>query len=90
MGKSELHYVLFDETEPFGRGIVFEGDDFHPSPLHAVDSDETVAALLGFLSLRPGDTDSEYFADYSDDQVAWRDRRAEDLGMIAYELRPEG
>ena len=33
--------------------------------MHADDSDDTLRALLGFLALRPGDTDSEYFADYT-------------------------
>lgn len=52
-------------------GILFEGEDFVGSPLHADDSDETLAALLGFLTLRKGDTDAEYFADYTETQLAW-------------------
>jgi len=45
--------------------IVFEGQDFASSPVSAIDSDKTLGALLTFLSLRPGDTDADYFRDYS-------------------------
>jgi hypothetical protein len=49
----------------FPRALVlFQGEDFAGSPLHTDDLDETVAALLSFLSLRPGDTDREYFDNY--------------------------
>jgi hypothetical protein len=41
---------------------VFEAEDFAGSPMHADDSDETLRSLLSFLTLRPGDTDAEYFA----------------------------
>jgi hypothetical protein len=86
MGKSILRYALFDETQPLGKGIVFEGEDFHCSPCHAIDSDETVEAVLDFLSLEQGDTDREYFAAYSPVQLAWRDRRANDLKLAAMAL----
>ena len=54
-----------------GRKVIFEGCDFGPSPCHAIDSLDTVEALLDFLTLRPGDTDREYFAAYTPSQVAW-------------------
>ena len=53
--------------------LLFEGNDFYPSPLDADDSMKTVYALLGFLTLRKGDTDKEYFANYTKKQLAWRD-----------------
>lgn len=77
-GKTILRYALFDETQPFGRGIVFEGEDFACSCLHAVDSDATVAALLGFLSIKRHVTAR---------QLAWRDSvRADDLALIVFDL----
>ena len=63
---------------------LFEGEDFAGSPMHADDSAETVAALLGFLTLRPGDTDSDYFADYSAEQLEFCDTDAETLQSYAY------
>ena len=59
------------------RTVLFEGDDFKPSPMYAVDSDEAVRNLLGFLSLRPGDTDDEYFKDYTDVQRDFAELYAE-------------
>lgn len=77
-GKYRLAYRLRDR----GRTI-FEGDDFHSSPLHAIDSLHTVYAILGFLSLRPGETDLEYFDGYTPDQLDWcRSYRAEWLSVL--------
>ena len=63
-GQTRLAYRFCD-----GDRLVFEESDFCGSPLHADDSDETVASLLTFLSLRPGDTDAEYFESYSPSQM---------------------
>jgi len=54
-GREVLRYVLHDlrwrdEAGQFGRKL-FKGGDFKPSPLLAIDSDEAIGALLGFLSL---------------------------------------
>ena len=61
-----LGYVLTD------RGtVIFAAADFRPSPLHAIDTDRTVEALAEFLAVKPGDTDSEYFATYTERQRLW-------------------
>jgi hypothetical protein len=77
-GKSRLAYVFSHD----GR-TVFADSDFHASPMHAIDAPETVVALLGFLSLRAGDTDADYFDAYTVEQLAWRDEHAEYLSMWA-------
>jgi len=76
--RPRLAYTL-TQHENGKSTVLFEGSDFGPSPMHAVDSDETVAALLGFLTLRPGDTDAEYFENYTDDQRTFCDQHAETL-----------
>lgn len=48
---------------------IFAAEDFAGSPMHADDSDDTVEGLLGFLTLRPGDTDQDYFDDYTKEQM---------------------
>lgn len=58
---------------------IFEGSDFRCSPLDCEDSDESVKALMGFLTLRPGDTDREYFEDYTEDQLEFCSLHAETL-----------
>lgn len=53
--------------------------DTHVYTPRAVDSDDTVRAVLGFLTLRLGDTDREYFAEYTEVQREFRDEHAEAL-----------
>lgn len=81
-GQSVLAYDLKD-----GRKVIFSDADFARSPMDADDSLETVSALLGFLTLKPGDTDREYFDKYSDAQMDWcQSARCEELAMIQYEM----
>lgn len=73
-GQTRLEYRLLQD------GVeVFAGSDFSGSPMHADDSDDTVRCLMGFLTLRPGDTDSEYFENYTPEQLAFCDAHAEAL-----------
>lgn len=78
-GKSILRYEL-----KMGRAVLFAGSDFGCSPLHAIDSDETVAGVMSFLTLRPGDTDHEYFESYSPEQLAYCSEHAESLAAEVY------
>jgi hypothetical protein len=81
-GKAVLAFRFSD-----GGQLVFQGEEYGCSPLHAIDGDESVAGLLAFLSLRPGDTDREYFANYTPEQIAWvQSGRAETLACLQSEL----
>lgn len=81
-GQTVLAYELKD-----GRKVIFSGSDFTGSPLHADDSRQTVAALLNFLSLKPGDTNREYFDKYTPEQMEWcQSDRCEYLGLLAYQM----
>lgn len=80
-GKSQLAYQFYHNGK-----LVFEGDDFCASPLHAIDGDETVAGLLTFLSLRPGDTDPEYFEGYTPEQMDFAQQEGENLSLLAMEM----
>lgn len=46
---------------------------------HATNSDAAVRNVMGWLTLRPGDTDSEYFAAYTPEQLAFCESHAETL-----------
>ena len=83
-GQSRLAYTFRD-----GGKVIFEGQDFAGSPLHADDSSATVAALLSFLSLRPGDTDREYFERYTPEQLEWARANGEELSMLAHEIEEQ-
>lgn len=85
-GREVVSYVLHDHQWGYGRDL-FRGRNYRPSPLYAVDSPESIAGLLSFLSLREGDTDSEYFDAYTDRQIGWRDsHRCEELQLLVHEL----
>jgi hypothetical protein len=64
-------YVRYEFYSPKYPDPLFIGADFAGSPMHSIDSDDAVGALLGFLLLQPGDTDSEYFGRYTPGQMAF-------------------
>jgi hypothetical protein len=84
MARTRIGYELRD---PAGT-VLFRGDDFRPGAATADDSDEALRALLGFLTLRPGDTDREYFADYSAAQQAFT--ASSDCELLQYLYSEEG
>ena len=80
--RPKLGYKLFS-----GGTLIFQGEDFGPSPMHAIDSDAAAFALLGFLTLKPGDTDREYFQDYTPAQLEWcQSAEAERISRAVYEF----
>lgn len=78
-GKYLVGYRL-TMREGNGRPVVlFSGEDFGCAPSHAIDSDAAVEGIMSFLTLRPGDTDAEYFADYTPAQLDYCSAHAEAL-----------
>lgn len=75
--KERLGYVF---GRP-GEDPIFEGEDFYCSPLHDPYDDETTRSLLGFLTLRRGDTDADYFNDYTQAQHEFAEQHAEDVAQ---------
>jgi hypothetical protein len=77
-----LAYRFFDR----GR-VIFQGQGFAPPLGVCIDSDECVAACLFWFTLRPGDTDDEYFESYTPAQKRWVESgRAEELSIIVDEI----
>lgn len=83
-GKPAVGYELTGRA----GAVLFTGEDFGCSPLHAVDSDEALRALCGFLFLRPGDTDRDYFDGYSAEQRAFAE--SSDCEQLAFLYSEEG
>ncbi|GAA3745232.1 hypothetical protein HDA32_005137 [Spinactinospora alkalitolerans] len=66
-----------------GDRLVFSGSDLgSPS---GVTEDEVAAHALLWLTLQPGDTDGEYFADYTPAQIEWCGEYAESLVTCLYD-----
>lgn len=74
MGKNVLAYRLTMDGKK-----LFAGADFSCAPGWAIDSDNCMECLMGFLTLRPGDTDAEYFAKDTPEQTQYREQWAESL-----------
>lgn len=64
-GQQLLGYEL---VRPNGV-VLFTGEDYGCSPQHAPDSDDALRDLLGLLTVQPGDTDTEWFDDYTPEQM---------------------
>jgi hypothetical protein len=60
-----------NEVENGDEEPLFVGDDFGCPYNQAVDSDKCVLSLLAFLTQRKGDTDADYFDNYTERQLAW-------------------
>jgi hypothetical protein len=84
MGKERIGYKLHCKLDDRASFVLFEGEDFYCSPCHGIDSDECVSSLMSFLTLRPGDTDEEYFENYTATQQWYCDQHAEYLGCEVY------
>lgn len=65
-GTEKLKYYAFLNGEK-----LFEGKDFKPSHAAMRDSVKTLVECVAWLTLKPGDTDREYFKKYSERQLAW-------------------
>jgi hypothetical protein len=81
-GKWRLGYkLLMKEHKLANSKVLFEGEEYYCSPCHAVDSNDTIVDLMGWLTLRKGDTDSEYFKKYTKEQLEFSKQHAEYLNM---------
>jgi len=67
-GQEMIGYAFYHVSED---DPIFVGEDCGVSPMHAIDSDDALRGLLGFLTLRRGDTDPDYFANYTPRQIAF-------------------
>lgn len=82
LGKNVIGYTFQKEGE---TDPIFEETELACSPMHAIDSDETLRSCLTFICLRPGDTDPDYFDNYTDRQKAFCDEDAETLSIYSHE-----
>jgi hypothetical protein len=89
-GQTLIAYTLWMKAPGMARTVIFEGADYGVGAFVCIDSDDAVRGLLGFLTLRPGDTDADYFTNYTKEQRAFCDTHAEALAMATYDRFGEG
>lgn len=84
-GQMQCGYILTH----VGRGVLFRSErDYGCAPGHPIDSEDSVRGLLGFLTLQPGDTDDEYFEDYTEEQMAFAQEHGEELSLHTLDEDP--
>jgi len=102
-GSSDHRLIMYDTYRTDRRGciyvgymlhdskgkVVFSGEDYSPGACTAIDSDESIAGLLGFLSCGECDVEEDYFADYTSEQLAYRDEYAEELSLYSMDDEDE-
>lgn len=68
--------VLFPKGQQYAGVSVFAGD--------SIDGKAAKSLALALLAMKPGDTDSEYFDSYSEDQLDWARENGEEIELIRY------
>lgn len=85
-GTGILRRAYYAYSMSIGVNTLFSGDDYSPSPMIASDSLQSLTELLSFLTTRPGDTDDEYFKDYTQQQLDFANSsKCEELQSIPYD-----
>lgn len=74
------HTRIDCELRQGGKIIFARGDTWCATP-GCVDDDEAKELVMSLFAMRPGDTDPEYFASYTAEQLAWVERNGEELGV---------
>jgi hypothetical protein len=91
-GKATLRYALVIIRPPVDSRIdIFEGEDYYPSPLLAIDSDETAGALVSFFasygeSINYSGADADVPQDFTPRQRDALAAHCEVLSMWSYAL----
>ena len=87
-GRAKYAYEFY-----VNNNLLFSGEDYSPSPLYPLKdnydllSAHAIYELLSFLTLKPGDTDSEYFELYSAAQFKFVDSNiADEIRLILSDL----
>lgn len=71
--------------------VLFKGTDFCPSPFHKLTTKAPWVDLAGWMTLKEGDTDQEYFKDYTKEQLDWtKSELCNELEQEAYDYENKG
>lgn len=82
-GRTKIYYQLSVD----GR-VLFPGDGSFYGGVgmgHTDDGPESKENAVAFFCLKPGDTDADFFADYTPEQLAWVTANGEELSMLKEE-----
>lgn len=84
-GPDGKRQIMYSFTNPADE-ILFSGKDFYIPNHIKPESKEAAIQLLGFLTLREGDTDADWFDNYTPAQLQFsRSQDCENLQSIVYD-----
>ena len=69
--------LLWNGKEVFPRGSMWAGVPSHQS----IDGDAAKELATSLFCMKPGDTDAEFFANYTPEQIEWVNAHAETLSL---------
>jgi len=80
-GKYQINYTFRQNN-----AVLFTGNDFHCPGFYNPVGKQSAMSLMGFLTLKDGDTDAEYFDNYTPEQIAFSESwDCEELSSIVYD-----
>jgi hypothetical protein len=81
-GSEFIEYGLLDKDQ----NVIFHGKDFDPSPfIKSRIGKDAAKECMSFLILKPGDTDAEYFKNYTKKQLDWVNEWSDQISGEIYE-----
>jgi len=55
----------------------------------SIDGPDARELVLSLVAMKPGDTDADYFADYTPEQLAWAERHGDGVSYAAARYSPK-
>lgn len=84
-GAASVEVVVRDNgREVFGPGTDGMRLTGALSPLFSTDGIDAKRYALSYASIRPGDTDKDFFDPYTPAQLAWVEANGEELSMLTF------
>ena len=84
------HNRIEVEVRQGGRVVFPRGQLYCGLPtFKSIDGPDARELVLSLVAMRPGDTDADYFADYTSEQLAWADRNADGVSYAASRYAPK-
>jgi hypothetical protein len=78
--------MIFRPTGKQSSVVFNKGDTWCGIPSHqSIDGDNAKECVTSLFTMKPGDTDDDYFAAYTPEQLEWVEANAEELGMLKEE-----
>lgn len=80
-GKTRGVHTQLDVKVVLGEDVVFERGELWCATPHSIDGASARALVLDTISMKPGDTDADFFLDYTEEQLSFVQSFADSIHM---------